>query len=426
MTASECEVDIYMVYSCIKKYLNSLFLIFLGGVNKLTTLRELLHNLERLPSVIYKRLMVPFFKVESTWVLYESFLGRGYSDNPKYIFEYLEAKYPGKFVHIWSFSQPGKMLPARIIQVKRGGLRQLFYLAKSRYIVTNMRQPSWFIKKDGQIFLETWHGTPLKKLVFDVEDNEYSNSEYKAEFCRQAQQWDFLISPNEYSTAIFRRAFRYSNNIIESGYPRNDLLYSPGKKLKIADKVRKELALPQDKKIILYAPTWREDEFSAAGERNTNPPLNINLLKQRLGSEYVLLVRTHYLIKEQLKLELHRDFVIDVSSYDDIAEIYLAADVLVTDYSSVIFDFINLKKTIIFYMYDYDKYRNELRGFYLNPETELPGPVVTKTDQLADKLSRLDDVYLIYKERIEEFYNRFCGWEVGRSSEKVCKIVFDV
>src|SRR5690606_37585013 len=126
--------------------------------------------------------------------------------------------------------------------------------------VSNMRQPLHLIKRKGNVFLETWHGTPLKKLVFDMKDVYSANPNYKEHLYKQSRAWDYLISPNEYSSKIFRRAFKFDKELLEYGYPRNDILYAPDKEER-ARSIKKSLGIPLDKKVILYAPTWRDDQY---------------------------------------------------------------------------------------------------------------------------------------------------------------------
>src|SRR5690606_16039435 len=142
----------------------------------------------------------------------------------------------------------------------------------SKYWITNSRLPLWIPKSRRTIYVQTWHGTPLKKLGIDIEEvqmAETTTEKYKREFILESSKWDYLISPNAYSTGIFKRAFNFNKTIIESGYPRNDYLINNNNKTEV-NKIKQKLGLPKDKKIILYAPTWRDNQFYSKGHYKFN------------------------------------------------------------------------------------------------------------------------------------------------------------
>lgn len=248
---------------------------------------------------------------------------------------------------------------------------------------------------------------------------------YKAQFYKQSRVWDYLVSANHFSTEAFKSAFLFDKEILEYGYPRNDILHSE-KKDQIAADIKKKLNIPGDKKTILYAPTWRDDEYYGRGEYKFALKLDLRLLKKELGPDYVVLLRTHYFIADSLDVTGLEDFAINVSKYDDISELYLISDMLITDYSSVFFDYANLKRPILFYTYDLDKYRDMLRGFYMDIESEVPGPLLFTNEEVVDAIKQIDTINMEYKEKYEEFYERFCSLEDGHASENVAKQVFDL
>ena len=147
-------------------------------------------------------------------------------------------------------------------------------------------------------------------------------------------------------------------------------------------------------------------------------------MKQELGDEYVVLLRTHHYIADNLDVTGLEDFAFNLSKYDDIAEVYLISDICITDYSSVFFDFANLKRPMLFYTYDLDKYRDVLRGFYIDMETELPGPLVYTTQEVVERIKNIDALNKEFSNRYEQFYQRFCSWEDGNASKRVVDIVF--
>ncbi|MEI5739975.1 CDP-glycerol glycerophosphotransferase family protein, partial [Staphylococcus aureus] len=160
--------------------------------------------------------------------------------------------------------------------------------------------------------------------------------------------WDYLVSPNPYSTSIFQHAFHVSRDkILETGYPRNDKLSHKRNDTEYINGIKTRLNIPLDKKVIMYAPTWRDDEAIREGSYQFNVNFDIEALRQALDDDYVILLRMHYLVVT--RIDEHDDFVKDVSDYEDISDLYLISDALVTDYSSVMFDFGVLKRPQIFY-----------------------------------------------------------------------------
>lgn len=363
--------------------------------------------------------------VVDNWVFLESFFGKNYSDSPKYIYEYLSKEYPGKFRFIWVIDKKGTKIPYKHTKVRRFSYRYAYYLARSKYYVLNSRQPEWVVKREGNIFLQTWHGTPLKKLVFDQEDVSSATPRYKAQVYKQSRAWDYLIAANYFSGEVFKRCFIFNKTMLETGYPRNDILHAPNKE-EIAAKIKKKLGIPADKKTILYAPTWRDDEFYGKGQYKFALQMDLRKMREELGSEYVILLRTHYFIADSLDVTGVEDFAYNLSKYDDISELYLISDILITDYSSVFFDYANLKRPMLFFTYDLEKYRDVLRGFYIDIEEELPGPLLFTTEEIVDSIKNIDKVTAKYEEKYEVFYEKFCGLEEGNASEKVAKAVFQL
>lgn len=360
--------------------------------------------------------------IEENWVMFETFFGKNYSDSPKYIYEYLAQHNTKNYKFIWVLNNDTKP-PYGATVVRRFSREYAYYLAKSKYFVFNVRQPLWFVKRKGQVFLETWHGTPLKKLVFDQDEVTAASPLYKAQFFRQKQEWDYLIAANPFSTETFRRCFKFDNEMLEVGYPRNDLMYHPNKDQITLD-LKKKLGIPLDKKTILYAPTWRDDEFYGAGQYKFTLKLDLQKMKEALSDEYVVLLRTHHYIADNLDVTGVEDFAINLSKYDDITEIYLVSDICITDYSSVFFDYANLKRPVLFYTYDIEKYRDILRGFYIDINKEVPGPLLYTTEEVVEAIQNIDSISEQYKERYEEFYERFCSVDDGNASKRAVERVF--
>ncbi|HET7578222.1 MAG TPA: CDP-glycerol glycerophosphotransferase family protein [Bacillales bacterium] len=365
--------------------------------------------------------------VRKNLVIFESFSGKQYSCNPRAIYEYLQEHHP-EYKAYWSVNGKFTELFERrgIPYARRFSLKWLWLMPRARYWVINARMPAWIPKPKHTEYLQTWHGTPLKKLAADMGQVHMpgtNSQKYKKNFLKEAKKWDYLISPNAYSSVIFWRAFQFDQTMIESGYPRNDYLFHNNNPEAI-DRLKERCGLPLDKKVILYAPTWRDDQFHGKGRYKFDLDLDLNQMREQLEDEYVVILRMHYLVAEQFDLGPYEGFAYDFSTYEDIRDLYLISDLLITDYSSVFFDYANLKRPIIFYVYDIDRYRDTLRGFYFDIEEQAPGPLVKTTDGVIEAVRNFEDARFALPEAFEAFYNQFCYLECGESSRRVVERVF--
>ncbi|TWD92403.1 CDP-glycerol glycerophosphotransferase (TagB/SpsB family) [Neobacillus bataviensis] len=388
----------------------------------------------RKPGVIIKRIyhilfnLVGFLPKRENLIIFESFLGKQYSDNPRAIYEYLRDHHT-EYDLLWSIDKRYKQTfeELNIPTINRLSIKWLFVMPRAHYWVINSRMPYWIRKPNHTVYLQTWHGTPLKKLAGDMEEVHMPGTTtevYKNSFFKEARNWDYLISPNPYSTTIFERAFKYERKkILETGYPRNDFLINYNTKEYI-NQMKETLGIPKDKKVILYAPTWRDNEYYAIGKYKFTLNIDFDQLKRSLGEEYVILLRLHYLIANKIDVSTYKDFVFDFSAHDDIRELYIISDLLITDYSSVFFDYLCLKRPIIFYTYDIDTYRDKLRGFYFDFERDAPGPLVKTTDKLIEAIKKVDLASAAPSETLLRFHKKYCHLENGFSTEKVVKSVF--
>ncbi|MTT30616.1 CDP-glycerol glycerophosphotransferase family protein [Terrilactibacillus sp. BCM23-1] len=360
-------------------------------------------------------------------VVFESFLGKQYSCNPRAIYEYLKENYP-QYKLVWSVDKRYiKNFEGKDVKyVKRFSIRWLFLMSRAQYWVTNSRFPLWIPKPKHTTYLQTWHGTPLKRLAADMDEVHMPGTntiKYKANFCKEASRWDYLISPNAYSTEIFARAFQFDKVMIESGYPRNDILYTDNNFTEIF-KLKQKYGLPQDKKIILYAPTWRDDQFYSKGKYKFDLDLDLSLMREEFGDEYIVILRMHYLVAENLDLSPYEGFAYDYSQHEDIRELYLISDILMTDYSSVFFDYANLRRPMIFFVYDIENYRDKLRGFYFDFEKTAPGPLVKTTAEVINSIREFEDNDFAVPDNFNAFYDKFCYLENGSASKQVVDKVF--
>jgi CDP-glycerol glycerophosphotransferase len=395
-----------------------------GLIHKLKNIKK-----SRLTQWIYKAAftVIGWMPVKKNLIVFESYLGKQYSDNPRAIYEYLLEHNPG-YQLVWSvdkrFSQNFK--GKNLTTVTRFSLEWLLCMARARYWVTNSRMPLWIPKPNHTVYLQTWHGTPLKKLAADMEEvhmPETTTKEYKKGFLKEASNWDYLVSPNAYSSKIFKSAFQFTKEMLETGYPRNDYLHQHNNQQTI-DQFKRNHGIPADKKVILYAPTWRDNQFYEKGKYKFDLDLDLALLKESLGDNYIVILRMHYLVAENFDLSPYNGFAYDFSNHEDIRDLYLLADILITDYSSVFFDYANLKRPMIFYVYDIEEYRDNLRGFYFDFEKTAPGPLVKTTEQVIECIKKTEEEDYVLPDSFELFYERFCYLESGQSSKRVVERVF--
>ena len=370
----------------------------------------------------------PFGRIDDKLVYFRTFSGRGYSDSPKAMYEYmLTAPEYSDYRFIWCFKDPDEysflLQNDRTSLVKFRTKEDNKALRKAKYWITNYRMLNYQYPRKGQIYLQCWHGTPLKRLGYDIiESDNAMNSleEIKEKYRTDAEKFSYILSPSPFATEKFATAWNLNetnqrHKIIEEGYPRNDRLIS------VTDQertdLRKKLGV-EGKKAILYAPTWRDNQHTSGQGYTYKTEVDFDRLQRELGEEYIILFRAHYLVANSFDFEKYKGFVTDVSSYPDINDLYIASDVLVTDYSSVFFDYANLKKPVIFYMYDLEHYANEMRGFYISLD-ELPGPIVKEEGGLIDEIRKCDE----WKpdEKYEAFHQKYNPLDDGNASERVLR-----
>lgn len=349
--------------------------------------------------------------------VFSSWRGR-VNDSPRAIFDELRRR-GADLRYAWIVAPETTKLPDDVEVVEAGTAAEAEALAQARWIVSNdVLQPA-FAKAPGATYLQTWHGTPLKRIAFDVERPTFPQARfhYDVELGRDVARWDALLSPNAYSSEILPRAFRYRGPLLETGYPRNDALVAPGRDT-LRTQVREALGVDSQTKVVLYAPTWR-DRFAF------ELALDLDALAAALG-EAVVLVRAHWLAARGHPGGVLADTarVRDVSRWPEVGELYLAADVLVTDYSSAMFDFALTGRPIFLYAYDLEHYRDELRGFYVDLEEIAPGPIVRDAEALVAALADLDAVAADHAGAHRVLRERFCHRDDGRAAARVVDAVF--
>lgn len=374
------------------------------------------------------RISCRYISIDEKTIMFTSYHGKGYLCNPKAIhLELLKDERYKDYKFIWAVK--GKSLPeingAEV--VRYNGIKFFYYLAKSKYWIFNCKMPKYIIKKEGQVYIQTWHGTPLKRLAHDIQISDdatfYRTKVTRAEMVKSydidAAKYDYLLSPNRFSTEKFESCFRINRErIIETGYPRNDFLTNLTSSQ--IDAIKDKLEIDKNKKVLLYAPTWRDNQFNSKGY-SIKVKADFNKWKKTLGEEWIILIKPHYLIVNSMEVQEEKGRVILLDDKYDINELYAISDIMITDYSSVFFDYSILNRPILFYMYDLNEYKEELRGFYLDIYKDLPGPIIENEDELLNNL--ITGKYKEFEERRREFINRFNYLDDGKAAKRVIKLI---
>ncbi|MBK5499427.1 CDP-glycerol glycerophosphotransferase family protein [Peribacillus sp. TH14] len=372
---------------------------------------------------VYK-IMSRVLPVDRNLILFESGIGKQFADSPKYIYEEL-VKRDNNYKKIWVYNSNLPIKDKNTKRIKRLSPEYYYYLAKAGYWINNQNFPTYINKRKETTYIQTWHGTPLKKMQFDIENIQGRDDGYLNRVHSATKNWDYLISPSPYASKAFKSAFRYDGEILETGYPRNDLFYREDVSV-IANSVAGKLKLPKGKKVILYAPTFRDNQTSKNNKFIFELNLNLERMKEVLGNEYILLLRMHVVISNKFRIpEGYEDFVMNVSNYSDIQELYLISDILITDYSSVMFDFANTGRPILYYTYDLEDYRDNIRGFYMDFEREAPGPFLKTTEDIIESITNIDELNMQYKKRYSLFREKYCGIEDGKATKRIVDKFFD-
>jgi CDP-glycerol glycerophosphotransferase len=352
-------------------------------------------------------------------VVFSSFSSQ-YSDNPRAIAEELRHSHPG-VAEVWAGSPGTHPFPADAALAPVDSLAFLRQVGRAGHLVANGTMPGNIFPSKKMRYIQTWHGTPLKRIGYD-NDQWSANPAGLRRFADDVRKWDYLISQNPFSSDVFRRAFRFEGELLETGYPRNDALTAPDRD-RVGERVRRELGIPDATRTILYAPTWRDNLVERDGRHAFALALDLDAIERRFGDDVAVLVRLHHVLDPET-FGVPGGHVRNVSAWPDIRELYLAADVLVTDYSSAMFDFAVTGKPIVLFAYDLAEYRDSVRGFYFDLEDEAPGPVCATSDEVVSVIAALDDVHRGFAERYARFRARYCPWDDGGAAARVVERAF--
>lgn len=350
--------------------------------------------------------------VEEKTILFESMWGTKYSGSPKELYEYMDRNHPD-YKCVWAFKDPHMPISGNGVRVRYRSKEYYRYLATAKYLLNDVNFPGEFKKRNNQIEIQTMHGTPYKSLGLDVKSDFNTNNDIW-KYIRKTMNWDYLISQGVFTDKMAYRWFRFYKTILKTGYPRTDTLYQNDQKQN--EELKKELGIPLDKKVILYAPTWRtRGVFDFL--------LDFDALEAALKDEYVFAVRIHHLSSQKYDLPKN-DFVIDLTEYSSIEPLYKIADILVTDYSSVMFDYALLNRPMVFYTYDLKEYSENLRGVYFDLPSEAPGPIVYTFEELLDALVHIEEKDKENAYRRKDFMDKYLTYENPDSCGRIYQQVF--
>ena len=356
--------------------------------------------------------------IDEKKVVFKSFGGKSYSDNPKAISEKL-FELDSSYKIVWLFKKPEdkkSIVPEYVKCVKDNSIFSLYELATAKFWVDNFNKPLWTYKSNKQIYIQTYHGDRgFKKVLYDAWPNgQRPNPVLEEKIC------DYAVTGSKYAESTFRTAMHYNGQFIKSGSPRCDklLLNDP---IEI-DSIKSRLNISSEKHILLYAPTFRK-KTSVAKELQVIQGINISSTLEKLneitGKEWVMLVRAHA-ASCGLKGFQDNPSVYDVSYYEDMADLLLISDILITDYSSSAGDFVLLRRPCFLFQDDYEEYLKYDRSFYFKIE-ESPYLVAKKQEELNHLIESIP--YFDFNKNCEEVLDFYGAYETGNASEKVAKYI---
>ncbi|MFC9946095.1 bifunctional glycosyltransferase/CDP-glycerol:glycerophosphate glycerophosphotransferase [Streptomyces pratensis] len=357
-------------------------------------------------------------------VVFESHMGTCYGDSPRAVHEEVRAQgLPLRCV--WSYADSPAGFPTDARLVRRWSWRYLWALARAEYWVDNQGFPQHLGKPAGTTYLQTWHGSAYKRMGFDETRVRMQNAPQRERLQQAVGRFDHFLVRSEHDERTLARAYRLpEETLLRTGYPRNDALLAARARDETEGRLPRpalaaELGLPDHRKVVLYAPTFRGGPGKRKRQRLL---LDAARFAERFGDTYTLLVRAHYLEAASLPA-CPPGTVVDVSGHHDVSELLALADVLVTDYSSIMFDYALLDRPIVLFAPDLDAYAAD-RGSYFDLREKAPGPVTATEEELFDVLARLKTVDTGFQERRAAFAAEFGRYDRGDAAGAVVRTVF--
>ncbi|MEV4161033.1 CDP-glycerol:glycerophosphate glycerophosphotransferase [Nonomuraea dietziae] len=346
--------------------------------------------------------------------LFEADCGKGYTGSPRAVYE--EVRRRGLPVSaVWSVARGRVSFPRDAALVRRGSWRYVWTMARAGIWVDSHGFPLDYPKPRGTRYLQTWHGQGIKSIGFDAPDLRADFPGPREQWRRAVARWDALISPSAEFSRYFVPALGYSGPVLRYGSPRCDALVHG----RVPVGLRERLEIPPDRKILLYAPTYRDGAKSSG----ISVRVDLEALADALAEEWVLLLRTHPV--ERFRVPQHvRHFVRPVGSYSEINDLMLLSDALLTDYSSVMCDYAVTGKPMLFFIDDWDEYRLTERGVNTDLPAIAPGPCVTTDAELIECLRNLPAVHASFADKYAAFHRLWCEDERGDASARVVETFF--
>lgn len=356
--------------------------------------------------------------VQKNKIVVTSFYGRGASDNPKAIVDAL-VKRPEKLDIVWLANDPANAgVPAGVRVVKYDTPQAIRELCTARVWVDNCRKGAR-VKKSGQYYMQTWHGFALKRIERDVADKLSKEDATYAQYAqRDSEQIDVIVSDSSFMTQIYQRSFWYDGPVVEYGAPRNDILIQPPADAK--QTVGKALGLPADCKLVMYAPTFRADGSLDAYDMDYHAVCTA--CEKRFGGRWIMLIRLHPHVMQKAKdLKFDKQTTFDATAFDDMQLLLSACDAVITDYSSLMFDFALTRRPCFQYASDIDAYKND-RNFYF-PIDETPFPLAKNNAEMMQNIAAFDDAD--YRRQCDAFYQKMGFHADGRASARCADWILD-
>lgn len=357
----------------------------------------------------------------SNTFFFQSYLARALSDSPRALYEYIAHHDPSARL-VWSVNDVNVPLLPNTLTVRPGSIAHYYFIARAKFIISNTGLADGFEKRSSQIHLQTWHGSPVKRVGRDkgIDDAQRvvrgtDDKKKLTGFARRVSMWDFLVAANSLSANAFNTAWRFGGEMLCMGYPRNDALLDQQWVTEKRAEVRSLLNIPSDHTVALWAPTWTDDAPKINGRRLFTLPIDLNAVAQT--QNLTILVKLHYLVANQLDDAGLGVKFINVSDWDDVNDLFPASDLLISDFSGVIPDYALTNKPIIIYAPHFDEYL-ATRGTYVDLETAGPGPVVRTEAELFERLSDLR-WHEEFATRYEAFAKIYREYETGHASQAV-------
>ena len=367
---------------------------------------------------IYHRFLTRL-PVRQRLVVFESHMGRQYSDSPRYIYE--ELRRAGlKYQPVWVYANDPSGFPSDVKLVRRESWAYYRALARARFWVDNQGFPHDLRKRPETTYIQTWHGSAFKRMGFDQADVKRLTREAQTRLEKAVDRFDVFLVRSQHDVDTLVSGMRVSGELMPVGYPRNDALVNGGDPAELAE-LRSRLEL-DDRRVVLYAPTFRPGP-GGRGAQALEVPFDLEHFVRRFGDEMILLVRPHYLARFGLSPAL-RHAVRNVAGVHDITPLLLLSDALITDYSSVMFDYSLLDRPMIFHVPDYEDYVGNSRGSYFDLAQHAPGPITHHEQELFGALADLDASGNRYAEQRKLFVARFGEHDQGRASKAVVERFF--